>query len=203
MPRLLCFLFALIHLVACAPALQKQHSTLATQPVCCEAIENLDFRSVPIGKAVEFKIDETSPAFEFEEGKSYFVALEIPEYTSRIVFKSYFNGMFVGQYFQPIALFLDDGFSQVGKVVVPMRFTRPGFSDDDHMVGWVSWNPEDSPSYLVLFTQEFTNEAPVAHLPPSATAFTMGEVFVPVKTAGSAKELERSPTGTLKVVFWP
>lgn len=83
-------------LVGCSP-IEKQAVHLANASGCCDSLDEAQFKSLDISKETEFEIDDGSPTFQFEGGKSYFAAFALPEgkNVSRIGVKSATEGTVV------------------------------------------------------------------------------------------------------------
>ncbi len=88
--------------------------------VCCKSFEEMNF--IPLRKSGrnKYRIDRTSSAFDFDSGKSFFIAFEVPQYKNPYVLnvESWVDGgsllpemhllypslLFLNKSFKPIAL---------------------------------------------------------------------------------------------------
>lgn len=77
--RLMVMLIVVL-LASCArvPPVDKANVILNSAVACCTNIAELPFRQLSKGSTLRTKIDQKSPAFHFEEGKRYFLALQLP-----------------------------------------------------------------------------------------------------------------------------
>lgn len=82
-------------LAGCSIIPPKQaHKKLTQAPSCCQQLNELVFQVLPIGQHVEFQLGD-APAFNFEQGKSYFIALERPANSQFIEVTSWLNGILI------------------------------------------------------------------------------------------------------------
>lgn len=90
----------------------KKHYDMAQS--CCQDFSEFNYETLPTDKPFAFDIDQTSPAFIFTSGKSYFKALKLPNlpvpYSLRI--RSYAQGEMIDKahIFFPKILFLKEDF---------------------------------------------------------------------------------------------
>jgi maltose operon periplasmic protein len=126
-------LFASVLLSSCASdkPLSPAKSELETAAVCCEKYQQFYFQQLKLGASESFTIDQSSPAFMFDSGKSYFKAFSLPT-----AGKSYFiivSSYFVDKeerseepyIFSPVVMFLDADYRVTRKVdtgiVIPIN----------------------------------------------------------------------------------
>ena len=97
-------------------------SELETAAVCCERYEQFFFQPLKLGATESVTIDRSSPAFQFEGGKSYFKAFSLPA-----AGKSYFvivSSYFIDKekrsgepyIFSPVVMLLDADYRVTRKV---------------------------------------------------------------------------------------
>jgi hypothetical protein len=108
-------LFAIILLVSCAPvSYQDANEILNRSKSCCTSIAQFTFEQLPEDEVVSFNLDETSDAFVFETGKSYFRLFQLPAkavpYSIKI--RSFVIGQSIADsyVFYPQIALLDDDF---------------------------------------------------------------------------------------------
>jgi hypothetical protein len=186
-------------LSACATTTEKQDASLNQARVCCKSPKEFRYQRLLPGMK-KFKIDQHSPVFEFEKGRSYFAAFEIPRDSSRhFRAKSYFNGMFIGQYFDPVFLVLDENYQPITTGSLELQFVDGTMFHDTnaHMQG--EFRVDANAKYLVVFTSKFEGMAPVARTQPMGYGYMVGSVPVMGTTSGLNIQLERAPTGTLRI----
>jgi hypothetical protein len=186
-------------LTGCATTVDKQFASLDQSRVCCASVAEFKFEPLP-AKGGKFKLDQRAPVFDFESGRSYFKAFELPGAgLRRYRVKSYFNGMFIGQYLDPVLLILDAEHRELARAALPLRFDDGNLFGDQnaHMVGFFA--VDDDARYLVVLTAPFESEAPVAQTDPSVAVTMIGQTPIATPTTGTSIRLHRSPTGTVRI----
>jgi maltose operon protein len=191
---------ALVLMGCSAMPVAQQEKTLVAKNVCCSGVKEFDYEPLKQDKDTKFLLDEKSPAYQFGSQKSYFKAFAIETGPDRVLFvKSYFNGMLIGQYLQPIFQFLDSSHQPLGALIPSLRFVEGNmFADNNaHMVGGVRI-PEKA-GYVVVFTAKFDSTPEAATTRPSVGVFMAGNTPIVTSNPGKQIDLERSPTGELLV----
>lgn len=91
-------------------------TALEARPVCCSGPREFPFESAALEQRYAFTIDESSPAFAFPTGKSYFKGFALPAspkpmaatiVSYAVVEKASLN-KWTGHYFSPIVVFYDE-----------------------------------------------------------------------------------------------
>jgi hypothetical protein len=79
--RLIALAVAFMAIVSCAYMVshEKAVDSLGKARSCCESIAQFRYDQLTEGKGVKFNLNETSDAFTFETGKSYFKAFRLPD----------------------------------------------------------------------------------------------------------------------------
>lgn len=74
-------LMVILLLTACAeiPTHQNAIDSLEKAPVCCQSMSEFHYAPFTAATSKWVSLDGTSPAFNFDSGKSYFAAFELPE----------------------------------------------------------------------------------------------------------------------------
>lgn len=187
--------------------------TVVTQyeraPVCCTAMKELRYESIARGEEKSFDLNEHSPAYAFESGKSYFRAFILPQdglpYT--VTVQSYMLGesIDVAYIFAPAIMTLNDAFEPVRRSdPADFRLKQAGFTETVEQTwglmykleGQVSFSGENSnEKYLIVLTTGELLKAKTSLstlrvvpiiLPGLVTALPVGEreVLVPHSPAG-------------------
>ena len=183
----------------CATSIDKQNASLGYASPCCASVSQFRYQPILPGMK-KFKIDRSSPVFNFDKGRSYFSAFEIAEGGSRhFRVKSYFNGMLIGQYFDPVILVLDAQYQPITVGSLELQFVDGNMFKDNnaHMLG--EFRVDSDAKYFVVLTTEFENMAPVARTKPMGYGYIIGSIPVAGVTPGLNIQLERAPTGTLRI----
>lgn len=176
-------------LSACVTTIADQNNALNQKNLCCSDISNISYQPLNSTKVATFELNEKgAPVFDFGHGKTYFGALAIPAelQQSNIQIKSYFNGMFIGQYMQPYLLFLDSQFNAIEQGTMDLTFYDGSFNGDSnaHMLGGKR-TPQNT-AYIIVYTQAPYKKAG----------------FVTVSGGTSSFQLENAPTGKIELTFY-
>ena len=125
MKFLLCF-SVLFVVSACSNSSIPEYTGSSEQGVfCCNKISEINFSKLQTQTPINLKISDNSPKHDFGAGDSHFIGLEIADTSSRtLTIRSWFNGTFVGPYFDPLAIFLDSSFKPISTDSLDMRY-RP------------------------------------------------------------------------------
>jgi hypothetical protein len=196
--RVAAFLFCAL-LAGCATTVDKQFAALDHSRPCCTSIHEFKFEPLPT-KGRKFKLDENAQVFDFDSGRSYFKAFELSgSGLRRFRVKTYFNGMWIGQYLDPVLLILDAEHRELARGALRLRFDDGNLFGDQnaHLYGFFA--VEDDARYLVVLTAPFESESPVAQTDPSVMVTMIGQTPIASPTPGTSIRLHRSPTGTVRV----
>jgi len=151
-------------------------------------------------KVQKVALNEGSPVYEFFGVKSYFAAYRLePKANQYLSIKSYFNGLKIEQYFQPIVQALDAQYRLLSAAAPRLQFVEGNMFGDPNarMVGAVRV-PDDA-QFLIIHTGRFTETPDAATTMPSVGVFMVGKNPVLTQTSGRRFELTRSPTGQLSI----
>ena len=157
-----------------------------------------------ISAAEKIKFDQSSPVFDFENGRSYFAAFEIPDDSSRhFRIKSFFNGMLIGQYFDPIILVMNENYEPITIGSLELKFfeAAPSWDGIAHMLG--EFSVDRSAKYVVVLTSKFDTMAPVAVTKPTGYGYMLGSTPVFGTAPSRSIQLKRSPTGSVLIEAIP
>jgi hypothetical protein len=184
------------------PSLKKQYTALENAPICCDSMSQFHYK--PIASATEeFLIGAGSQSFKFEHGKSFLAAFELPKGGPRLYrLESYFNGSFVGQYFEPVLIFLDAKYQSLttGRMDLSFLDKHDSKSGTSHMHGEFSI-PENA-KFLVVFTSEFQDIPPIAKVKPIDFGYSIGTTPLVLTSSSKGIQLERSPVGSFRITPW-
>jgi hypothetical protein len=138
-------------------SLEKAESALAASPTCCRTLADIRYERLGLDESRKIVLNASAPAFNFESGKSRFVAFQLPEgkrfkvaVTTHLYGGFYINTSYV---FYPVAVVLDGSHKVIGRVENFTPQFRLGFID---AAGWSGSFPLDTrrtmARYLILFT---------------------------------------------------
>ena len=95
---------------------------MAAQRVCCDSLASVHYKPLAVGASVAEKIDKDSRVFGFEEGRSRFLAWELPSLDKpfivnmrSVVTPSGLPGTGGFYIFSPAIMLLDSAFQMIGK----------------------------------------------------------------------------------------
>jgi hypothetical protein len=149
------------------PALEDR---LARAPLCCDSLATLPYRDLPVaGAPLRVRIDQDSPAFAFDGGRSYFAAFRLPVADRPLVIQvsslpmrsaglGALTGLGAPLVFRPAVFLVDDAF-RVRRVLLadgPAR-RQCGAEGADTSVFELGFDVSDPPadaSYLVIATTD-------------------------------------------------
>ena len=115
--RLIPLVSAFMAIVSCAYMVshEKAVDRLGKARNCCESIAQFRYDQLTEGKGVKFNLDETTDAFNFETGKSYFKAFRLPDkavpYGLRIRSFAMGEQLYQAHIFYPQIALLDEHFA--------------------------------------------------------------------------------------------
>jgi hypothetical protein len=120
----------------CATVSSLTEKLNSTQP-CCTDFSQVAFKALPVGEELSFSLDDKSPVFNFDVGKSYFIGFSLPpESKSRMLQvmalptgSTAFETTKLAQIFCPRVLFLGKDKQQIEVREASGEFLRgTGFS---------------------------------------------------------------------------
>lgn len=76
-----CLLAASALAVTGCASVQSQQAKLDAAPSCCSGFTDMSYARLALPELRSIAFNESSPAFAFATGKSYFAALELPDWT--------------------------------------------------------------------------------------------------------------------------
>ncbi len=190
-----------ILITGCATPIKQQYDELSVQKICCTGPSDFQYSEIVVGNEKEIKLNSKSPVYDFGTGNSYFSSFEVPKSDHYYYVKSFFNGMMIGQYYEPIFMALDENHKITETFSLKLEFIDATFSDDAHMAGVFKLKPKSK--YLILFTSQLNSDAPKAQLGSSTYTYMAGSTPVIGQSGGYSKQLSRSPTGSIKIEAKP
>ncbi len=165
---------------------------LVSTKICCESFSNMSFDELPYGREIVVKIDEASPVFNFESGRSFFKAFRLPirsvSYNIRI--RSYFSG----HVFFPSALVLDCNFNIVRKYGdETFKFGEKGLDSPNIKGDLAMLGEPEKEAYMIIYTEQGSGVIGVTrHIP--ALYGLYGQIIPPHDVVN-----HYSPIGAMKI----
>lgn len=144
---------------------------LASVSSCCRDVSSLPFQELQPGATKLVPIDSSSPAYNFNEGKSYFAAFRLPVNSGNL--RITVDGLIDKSLFNPTVMMLDSKFNVTRKLGSDVFKYEPArmlegdrmeavFTVDRSYVG----NPNNE-SYMVIYTDSATLDKTTTILSPS------------------------------------
>ena len=160
--------FALASLMSCAPTVSHQTAmnSLNNSVSCCTSLAQFKFDQLVGGEEISFRLDESSEAFAFKTGKSYYKMFRLPErelpYSIKISSFDLDNSVDNDLVFYPQIALLDDRFVIIRKSS-PASFSLSIAGFEERVPALWSWRfklegyvPIDSPNekYILIYTTD-------------------------------------------------
>lgn len=203
-------LLATIVVSGCSPRYSTIISRYEQASVCCQSIKDFRFESIQHGDSIEFKLDEESPAFVFNTGKSFFKAFTMPAYNYpyRINIHSYIQGQYIelAHIFIPQIIFLNDR-HEITRVVNASIFSAKKnpisetsglrFKVEGHID--ISHDNKDERYFIVMTSQEHLKGKTQFSMMQSIPLMIVPGSIIPLPTGEKAVLIPNSPFGKLKI----
>jgi hypothetical protein len=199
-----------LFLAGCATTSYKvEMNKYRAAPVCCRSFSEFSFEELRSGESKSFDLNEESPAFVFDTGKSYFKAFRLPPSSApyRVTVRSYIlgNDLRSAYIFIPQASLLNDRYEVVRNIDFRyLRLEKAGFAETAKetwgimrkLEGYIDVNAEKREErFLVIYTTEKLLTAKILTsrwvvfpiiFPGIVTAVPVGkeEVLVPASPVG-------------------
>jgi hypothetical protein len=195
-----------ISVLGCAPAASGVKS-LAAAPVCCGSYS--DLASVEWGASTErrLEIDEKSPVFVFDMGRSRFAAVGLPAYAadSDLYIRSHPTALirFASTFFLPAVTFLDRTRTKIAITIDPApTIDSHGLLGTTTLLARIPV-PTDA-RYAVIHTPEEVIGSKFSAVGRTAsTAFMAGGTFVVIPSMSRNFTWTLGPTGILSLSLAP
>lgn len=187
---------------ACSP-LPRQAERLAGQQACCAKLTDIQFKKIELAKTLSIRITEDSPAFMFPEGKSYMLAVELPDRPSqtKMFIKTHRTGLLVpdSQIFCPVVTYLDDRMAPVLTTEeLPLTYEPPGLIKSGFWYSVVTVPPNSK--YAVIHTPAKMIGRPITLSGQSSGyAFFTGSSYVYVPGGPTTQRYPCGQTGELEL----
>lgn len=127
-----------------------ESGNIGAQAVCCASFREMPYVSLPAAQKKIFQIDPESPVYAFKEGRSRFVALELPAASAVLRVRSNVITAWVEPTtFDPFVTFLDKDFGNLGESVLAMRI----LADANGRYREASVRVPGGASYAIVYTK--------------------------------------------------
>ncbi len=173
----------------------KAEEAYAAAKSCCQGMAEFKYETLGDKASIVTHIDQTKQAYDFQTGKSFFLAFKLPalSHDVAITIKSYF----ASHVFVPNFLFLDNDFKEIRRLGIPdAHFVAAGWVERGHYELSTKLAPEDPARYLIILTTEKDLQGAVDAGPGHQT-FAAGGVFVAIGTGDVINA--HGPTGKISL----
>ena len=170
---------------------------LRTASSCCRSYSEIQYAELYPNQNLEIKIDPESPAYDFETGKSFFLAYKLP--VTNLPYKMTIKSFFSGHAFYPSVLLLDGEYKVTRSVSKSeFKYTEPGLVERGRIEGSILFTPsKNNETYLIIHTtDELMNEVVFSSESGYGYATSTGPAFAP----GGKYASHFGPVGMLKVI---
>lgn len=206
-------LFVLISIVSCATMVsyEKASESLSNSVSCCESIAHFNYEPLPKVEGISFKLDESSDAFDFQSGKSYFKAFNLPpkDLPYFIKIDSYALGETIqnAHIFYPQIVVLDDHFVIIQQSVAnDFTLRKVGYREVAKETGGLPVKLEgsilvDNPNakYILIFTTQKLMSSKSPYVTLDVMPIILPGVVTAIPTGKSTKQIHHSPFGLLHI----
>lgn len=171
---------------------------------CCDSLSALPFGDLQLGQLLPVSISTSSPAFEFDEGKSYFAAFHLPAHFvgKKILVQTFIvnqtSSTYLDQVFIPHLTFLNAAFKPIRKISLNMQGNSALFREM-HWEEAVQILPSDA--YVVIHTgkEERIKTLHIPDLSGGLLAYLPRIDGMVVGNPPGYRTVPPGPTGKLKV----
>ena len=144
---------------ACS-SMSAMNDSLRSKRSCCTSFRDLPYVEVDAANKMDFSSSDSSPVFQFPEGKSFFMALRLPQSLSpgvaelEVRFSRSILDPYMGtvRAFCPAYTLLRDDFSEIKSSAVQVHFAASTWTKGARWVGQIVI--PDGTRYIVLHTTD-------------------------------------------------
>jgi len=194
----------LVLLSGCATPLNEQLTHLQKATVCCKHYNEINYEklNLPDAKKVEFKPE--SPAFNFESGKSFFAAYQLPPFSGpyNVTLHAYPSaGMGDSTTLRPKILLLDEAFNVTRQIDESNAHIRN--SAGKVVMDFFVNKSDRKDYYIILHTIPNRENSGITSKVYSPVIIPIGTVVVPIDGKESSRTTYYSPMGILELRLSP
>jgi hypothetical protein len=137
----------------------EARARLASTSTCCKTLSELPWQPLPAGKTLDVTLDEKSPAFDFDTGRSHFAAYRLPETGKprdlKIAFYPRLGAGMVRTAVLPQMVLLDERYETV-RTTSPSDFvySAPGWIESAAYNAKLNFDPGRRERFLIIRTTD-------------------------------------------------
>lgn len=190
-----------------------QHSNVMTRykeaPICCQSPKYFSYEELKPGDSKILDLDENSPAFQFDTGKSYFKAYSLPPYAGpyMISVQSYMHGQYIetAHIFVPRLIFLNEKYEVVRATDSrDFRLDRADLSETwglrFKIVGSINISEENrNDKFFIVMTTEEHLQGKTSITIPRTVPIPLAGSMLPIPAEEKAVSVPNSPVGRIKI----
>jgi hypothetical protein len=154
------------------------------QKLCCSDFREMKFLKLSASEKQSFEIDSDSPVFMFKDGRSKFVAVELPVLAepAAITLETHVISLRIEPVaFDPFIMFLDRNLTSLGEVVPQMKI-KSGFLTGRSWETKVPVPP--AAGYAIVYTKPVLYQTFMYYNPETSLTFVPGKIpfFIPTRS---------------------
>src|SRR3990172_9604712 len=212
-PRKICSIIIVILVTAsgCSGRYSKVMTHYKEARICCQSLRDIPYEDLNSGDSKILDLNEKSPAFQFDTGKSFFKAYSLPPYTSPYMIRvqSYMYGDYFdfAHIFVPRLIFLNEKY-EIVRATDPWNFR---LKKADHFETWglrykivgdidVSEENRNEKFFIVITTEELLQgKTLVSAL--MTVPIPLAGVMLPIPVGEKEVLVPNSPVGRIKIAL--
>jgi hypothetical protein len=197
---------------SCAVNYEKAVNHLIQSKDCCGSMAEFNYEPLPLTEGITFKIDESSPAFVFQSGKSLFKAFQLPQVEAPyyLQVKSFGLGEQISKahIFYPQLALLDDNFDVLKQSDLHEFSLRRGGLWETASISWTAvpikvegslFVDNSRAKYVIVFTNEKMLDASSSFTTVSSIPFILPGVVGVLPAGKKTVRIPHSPFGMLHI----
>lgn len=116
------FVAMLVFMTGCVSKDHNLALAQATMQPCCNSFREISYENLTEAGSGIVAIDETTPLYAFEGGKSFFKAFRLPSEVEVITVKSFYDpGSLLKNLFRPVVTLLNEDYSRSRTIRLPLQ----------------------------------------------------------------------------------
>lgn len=201
-----CFFFS-----GCSGGYSNVMTRYTEAPICCQSPKYFSYEELKLGDSKILELDENSPAFQFNTGKSYFKAYSLPSYTGpyKVSIQSYMHGSYIetAHIFVPKLIFLNERYEVVRATDVrELRIEQAALSETwglrFKLVGSIGVSKDNSnEKFLVVTTTAELLQGKTSIAVPQTIPVPLAGSMLPIPAGEKRVSVPNSPVGRIKIAL--
>lgn len=205
------FLVFLILFSGCSGLYSNVMTRYKDAPICCQSPGYFSYEELKTGDSKIIDLNENSPAFQFDTGKSYFKAYSLPPYAGpyKVSVQSYMRGQYIetAYIFVPKLIFLNEKY-EVVRATDPrdFRLERADFSETwglrFKIVGSIDVSQENmNEKFFIVMTTEELLQGKTSITVPRTIPIPLAGSMLPIPAGEKSVSVPNAPVGRIKIAL--